>query len=53
MDENKNGVKFSALPTSHRADLEGAYIPVASPNQQTYKVPIEDFAAITNVKTSN
>lgn len=42
-DENKNGVKVSSLPTSHRADLEGAYIPVALPNQQTYKVPIEDF----------
>lgn len=42
-DENENGVKISALTTAHRADLEGAYVPVALPNQQTYKVPLEDF----------
>lgn len=42
-DENENGVKISALTTAHRADLEGAFVPVALPNQQTYKVPLEEF----------
>lgn len=40
---DENGVKISALNTARRTDLEGAYVPVAVPNQQTYKVPLEDF----------
>ena len=40
---DENGVKISALNTGRRKDLEGAYVPVAVPNQQTYKVPLEDF----------
>ena len=40
---NENGVKISALNTALRKDLKGAYVPVAVPDQQTYKVPLEDF----------
>jgi hypothetical protein len=42
-DENENVVKISALPLGHLADLEGSFVPVALPNQQTYKVPLEEF----------
>lgn len=43
-DENENLVKISDLPLGHRTDLEGSFVPVAIPNQQTYKVPLEEFA---------
>lgn len=42
-DENENLVKISDLPLGHRTDLEGSFVPVALPNQQTYKVPLEEF----------
>lgn len=42
-DETENVVKISALPLGHLADLEGSFVPVALPNQQTYKVPLEEF----------
>lgn len=43
-DENENVVKISDLPLGHRTDLGGSFVPVALPNQQTYKVPLEEFA---------
>lgn len=42
-DENENLVKISDLPLGHRTDLGGSFVPVALPNQQTYKVPLEEF----------
>lgn len=42
-DENENLVKISALPLGRLADLGGSFVPVALPNQQTYKVPVEEF----------
>ena len=40
-EENK--VKISALMQAHRNQIEGGFVPVAIPNQQTLKVPLEDF----------
>lgn len=40
-EENK--VKISALMQAHRNQIEGGFVPVAIPNQQTFKVPLEDF----------
>jgi len=40
---DENLVKISDLPLGHRTDLEGSFVPVALPNQQTYKVPLEEF----------
>ena len=36
-------VKISALNTARRNALSGGYIPVAVPNEQTFKMPIEDL----------
>lgn len=40
-EENK--VKISELTQAHRNQIEGGFVPVAIPNQQTLKVPLEDF----------
>lgn len=40
-EENK--VKISELMQAHRNQIEGGFVPVAIPNQQTLKVPLEDF----------
>lgn len=39
----EESVKISALTEAHRNQLEGAFVPVAVPNQQTFKVPLSDF----------
>lgn len=36
-------VKISELTQAHRNQIEGGFVPVAIPNQQTVKVPLEDF----------
>lgn len=40
-EENK--VKISELTQAHRNQIVGGFVPVAIPNQQTLKVPLEDF----------
>ena len=39
----EESVKISELTEAHRNQLEGAFVPVAVPNQQTFKVPLSDF----------
>ena len=39
----EESVKISELTEAHRNQLEGAFVPVAVPNQQTFKVPLEEF----------
>lgn len=38
-----NGVRISSLSEGHRSQIEGGYVPVAVPGQQTLKVPLSEF----------
>lgn len=38
-----NGVRISSLSEGHRSQIEGGYVPVAVPGQQTLKVPLAEF----------
>lgn len=40
-EENK--VKISELTEATRSQIEGGFVPVAIPNQQTVKIPLSDF----------